>query len=428
VGHSIFVILHCRKTVSGSGRAGWLASVVFSCIALSGCITYSPHPEEQSRAAGRVKSLESDGIRVSSVVLRDEEAAAVYGAPLGRLGVRAIWLRIENDTDQQLHLLPSSLDQEFFSRNEAAYRFHSIFRPGLNRKISEHFRDLAIKVEIGPRGHEEGYLLVNRHRGGRHLPVELLAHQSLRRFDFFFSLPDGTFDFEDVPVEHLYDGKHIRALNRPQLRTWAEALPCCTNNRAGTAAGDPVNVLIVAAPDVLLGALARSGWAFTEHTRPKTVVESIQSMLLGRPEWHFPVSHLYLFARHQDLAMQRPRGSIPQRNHMRIWRAPVSHDGKPVWAIQLSRDIGIKPTWHSPFLLTHVIDPEVDEDRAYLLELLLRSQSVHAWGYVDGVGQSTSDAPASNLTGDPYVTDGRRLVIELSEHPVAIAEARYITW
>ena len=93
-----------------------------------------------------------------------------------------------------------------------------------------------------------------------------------------------------------------------------------------------------------------------------------------------------------------------------------------------SRDIGIKPTWHSPFLLTHVIDPEVDEDRAYFLELLLRSQSIKTWGYVDGVGESTQEAQARNLTGDPYVTDGRRLVIELSEQPVAINASRFVEW
>ena len=52
---------------------------------------------------------------------------------------------------------------------------------------------------------------------------------------------------------------------------------------------------------------------------------------------------------------------MPQRNHMRIWLAPVRYQGHPVWVAQLSRDIGVKPTWHSPFLMTHVIDPEIDE-------------------------------------------------------------------
>jgi hypothetical protein len=70
--------------------------------------------------------------------------------------------------------------------------------------------------------------------------------------------------------------------------------------------------------------------------------------------------------------------------------------------------------------LTHVIDPEVDEDRAYLLELLMRTQSVAAYGYVDGVGEATAEAPKFNLSEDPYRTDGRRLVIVLAKDPVPI--------
>ena len=124
--------------------------------------------------------------------------------------------------------------------------------------------------------------------------------------------------------------------------------------------------------------------------------------------------------------MQRPRGSIPQRNHMRIWLAPVTLNGSKVWVAQLSRDIGVKPTWHSPFLFTHVIDPEVDEDRSYLLETLMRSQSVKAYGYVHGVGEATLEAPKFNLTEDPYRTDGRRMILVISENPVPINEVTVI--
>jgi hypothetical protein len=106
--------------------------------------------------------------------------------------------------------------------------------------------------------------------------------------------------------------------------------------------------------------------------------------------------------------------------------APVRYQGHPVWVAQLSRDIGVKPTWHSPFLMTHVIDPEIDEDRAYLLELLMRSQSVASFGYVDGVGAATRDDPRYNLTGDPYRTDGRRLLIVIAEDPVPIDEVEHI--
>lgn len=366
---------------------------------------------------------EQDGLSVTAIVLEDEEAEKIYGVNLGGMGIRAIWLRIQNNTDQALHLLPTSLDLDYFSQNEAAYRFHSAFKPDQNQRISEHFHSLAIRKDLAAGKTTEGYVLVNRHRGGRYLIVELMGDSSLKRFDFMFTLPDGTFDFESVDFEQLASEQD---LDLASLKAWAESLPCCTMNEKGDAFGDPVNLILVGDANYLLGALTRSGWAFTEKVAPKAVWETVKSTLLGAPEWNFPVSPLYLFGRHQDFAMQRPRGSIPQRNHMRVWQTPVKFNGTTVWAAQLSRDIGVKPTWHSPFLFTHVIDAEVDEDRSYLLEILMRSQSVEAYGYVGGVGAATIEAPKHNLTNDPYRTDGRRLMLIVAKDPVPIHEVRVI--
>ena len=55
-----------------------------------------------------------------------------------------------------------------------------------------------------------------------------------------------------------------------------------------------------------------------------------------------PVSPLYLFDRQQDLALQKIRGTVDERNHLRLWLAPVRVNGKSVWVGQISRDIGVK--------------------------------------------------------------------------------------
>ena len=400
--------------------------LALSLFLAAGCVTFSPDDTWHEPHRDRAQVASEGGVSVSAIVLDDDEAERIYGVSLGRLGIRAVWLSVRNDTNETLHLLPSSLDLDYFSQNEAAYRFHSMFRPEQNKRISSHFHDLAIEKDLEPGRVSEGYVLVNRHRGGRYLVVELLGDETLRRFDFTFTLPDGTFDYEAVDLEALYSADEQREVGLQGLRDWARRLPCCTTNEEGDRFGDPLNVLFVGTTDELMGALTRSGWAFTERTRAVAAWESIKSTMFGSPEWNFPVSPLYVLGRHQDFAMQRPRGSIPQRNHMRIWLSPLRYDGRPVWIGQLSRDIGIKPTWHSPFLLTHVIDPEVDEDRAYLLEILMRSQSVEAYGYVEGVGAATAENPKYNLAGDPYRTDGRRLVIILSQDPVAIDDVAHL--
>jgi LssY C-terminus len=137
---------------------------------------------------------------------------------------------------------------------------------------------------------------------------------------------------------------------------------------------------------------------------------------------------MYLFGRRQDLAFQKARGTIHQRNHMRLWLSPFTYEGKPVWVGQISRDIGVRLTWQSPFFTTHKIDPEVDESRDYLVEDVLASETLERLAYVKGVGSAPPAAPRPNLTADPYFTDGLRAVMFLSAVPVAAEEVSYIRW
>jgi hypothetical protein len=156
--------------------------------------------------------------------------------------------------------------------------------------------------------------------------------------------------------------------------------------------------------------------------------KTVGSFLFGGRYRYSPVSPLYVYGRSQDIALQKVRGTIHERNHLRLWLSPFTYQDKPVWVGQISRDIGVRFTSRSPFLTTHKIDPDVDETREYLLQDILASQSLGAFAYVSGVGAALRDAPRANLTGDPYFTDGLRLVLFLGDKPIDIAEVDYIEW
>jgi hypothetical protein len=141
-----------------------------------------------------------------------------------------------------------------------------------------------------------------------------------------------------------------------------------------------------------------------------------------------PVSALYLLGRRQDMALQKARGTIHQRNHMRLWLSPYSYQGRNVWIGQISRDIGFRFTTASPFLTTHKIDPDVDDSRDYLIEDLAEVGAIQALAYVKGAAVSTVEHPAHNLTGDPHYTDGLRVVIFLPSEPVPIEQVDFIKW
>ena len=102
--------------------------------------------------------------------------------------------------------------------------------------------------------------------------------------------------------------------------------------------------------------------------------------------------------------------------------------GPPVFAADWRDNLHIGVRLTSKTLVTHKIDPDVDESREYLVQDLVRSQYVRRIGYVAGVGPAGIRSPRFNYTGDPYWTDGLRMVIEISDQPVPVSEVETFTW
>ena len=250
----------------------------------------------------------------------------------------------------------------------------------------------------------------------------------MRRFGFPLRTPDGHFDFEDLDPAAIYPGFARRDLDEDELRKRLEELPCCATNQSGERAGDPLNIVLIGKPSQVMAALSHSGWSFTHRIDWTTIRREISAAVAGSRYPNAPVSDLYVFDRSQDLAFQRARFTLAQRNHMRLWLAPYTFKGLSVWVGQVSRDIGVKVTTRSPTLTTHIIDPLVDEARQYVLESLLIRHRIEAFTFVPGAPVATLEQPARNLTDDPYITDGMRLVVVVAEEPVRTEQIRNLGW
>jgi hypothetical protein len=137
---------------------------------------------------------------------------------------------------------------------------------------------------------------------------------------------------------------------------------------------------------------------------------------------------LYFFGRQQDFARQKPRHDIHERNHLRLWYSPLRYQGKPVFVGQVSRDIGVRFTAKVWPPVTHKIDPDIDEARHALIEDLIFSQMLVKVGFVKGVGPARPSMPRTNLTGDPYFTDGYRTVLILGRGPLALDQVQALDW
>jgi hypothetical protein len=149
------------------------------------------------------------------------------------------------------------------------------------------------------------------------------------------------------------------------LRHYAKSWRSCTvalPNKVGNTNGDPLNIVVVGHGIDALFAFIERGWRLDEPFDLHGTYRTIRAFLFGSEYLNAPVSPLYVFGRQQDVALQKARDTVSQRNHLRLWLAPFTIDGLQVWVGQISRDIGIKLTTQSWYLTTHLISPEVDQD------------------------------------------------------------------
>jgi hypothetical protein len=440
-------MLEARTRVAAS-RIGLFAMLV---LALAGCATtFAPERLATPDELRDARSKTIGDVSVSVSILTDEQARKQFGVDFARHDLQALWMSVRNGSDRRLWFIRNSLDPDFYSAEEAALLVQGDVPRDARQQLHQYFRDESIRVQLAPQTVTEGFVFLPRVEGGRYVDIRLQGDAYLEgseerdavanagtaparparelRFDFALPLPDGDFDYERLDPARTYAGQDLPSLSLDELRVALEQLPCCATDAGGQHEGDPLNFVIVGESQDLLNSLSRSGWSFTHRIDFRTVRREVGAAIGGTAYPVAPVSSLYVFGRKQDVALQRARRSISQRNHMRLWMAPFRCEEHPVWIGQVSRDIGVKITPKSPTLTTHVIDPQVDATREYLLHSLIAAGFVDRFGFVKGSAAGTPAQPRMNLTGDPYHSDGMRLVIMLSPEPRPPDEIRSLRW
>ena len=406
-----------------------LQALLLGALLSGGCATFDPQPIDVTAGPGEIHRARLHGVDVSAALLSDAQAERLYGVDLGAVGLQAIWLRVENRSPRAYWLLVSALDPNYYPPGEAAALFQPAYAEREERAIVRRFRELAIPLKTSAGSVNEGYVIAPRHEGGRYVIVKLLGGDGLLDFGFPITLPDGEFDFEKLQVRQIYQDRQLPDIDMEQLRERLQDLPCCVTNEAGDRTGDPLNLVLIGDTPDLLSAASRAGWSFTHRVTFDSVRRTIGAAISGAAYPVAPVSPLYLLGRQQDVALQRPRSTIVHRNHLRLWLAPFQFEGRSIWIGQVSRDVAIKATAESNTLTTHVIDPNVDEAREHLLQSLLVAGAVDRFGFVEAMQPVPRETPRSNLTSDPYFTDGLRLVIMLpQDRSVPIENATFLEW
>lgn len=320
---------------------------------------------------------------------------------------------------------PAAVDANYFAPLELVYQFqHDYLSP---------WADALRRSELPqylPAGQERsGFIFTNLAVGTKPLSVALVGPGHPPRFEFNIPVPGVPLDYQSVDFQSLHAAETLVSLEDEEaLRAALRQLPCCTTSADSQRHGDPLNVIILSQWERLIATFVRSGWDETEASTPGAMWRASIAFASQRSYRHTLFSPLYVFGRHQDLGLQKSRQTISVRNHLRLWMTPLRFRETPVWVGTISRDVGVRLTLRTWPPVTHTIDPNLDEARTYLLEDLILNQGVEAVGFVEGVGVSPTSEPRRNLTGDPYFTDGVRVVLMLAEHPTPPASVRLLRW
>ena len=363
---------------------------------------------------------------VEAAALGAAESEARFGFALNRINVQPVWVRIENGSANPQWVFPVGIDPDYFPPYEVARRASAF--PGQDAdEIFRRLNKVHLRHYIPPGLVAVGFVYAHSDEGMKAFDVELHGPKDVHKFHFVVPVPGLPSDYFDFDLDAILAGAEVRDLSLPELRDWLVAQDCCPTSRDGRK-GDPLNVAFVGSLRSLRGALISRGWDVTAPISNASLWRMASAFLFGSRYRYAPISPLYVYGREQDLAFQKARTVIDERNHMRIWLAPVTHEGKPVWIGQVSRDIGVKLTGKLWPPVTHVIDPDVDEARFFVLQDMMGGQSLSRLGFTSIRPSREVGEPYRNAEGDPYFTDGVRAVFFVSDAPVDPPEVEILDW
>jgi len=177
--------------------------------------------------------------------------------------------------------------------------------------------------------------------------------------------------------------------------------------------GDMVNVLIVGTEDQLEQVFSTAGWVKVDKTVRATAMNAILESLEKKDYLTMPMSVLYLFDRPQDygFAHAEPVRVAMSRNHLRVWKSPYEVQGRPLWCVAATHDVGFERDQRNNGI-THKIDPSIDGEREYVNGTLSGTGMVVQREHVTPPDPLTT---AKTATGGEFHSDGKILVLVLKD-------------
>ena len=175
--------------------------------------------------------------------------------------------------------------------------------------------------------------------------------------------------------------------------------------------GDMVNFAVVGTQQQVQSALEAANWHLADTNNRESAVKAVIQTYQKKDYLEMPMSQLKLFGRFQDFGYEQAEAFsvVASRHHFRLWKAPFTFQGEPVWVGAGTHDIGFEKDQRNG-KITHKIDPAVDIERDNVGASLQKAGKAKSMFYYL---PSNPVQEAKNATGGSYHSDGRLLLVFL---------------
>jgi hypothetical protein len=205
--------------------------------------------------------------------------------------------------------------------------------------------------------------------------------------------------------------RQLSDYERRELSRIAALMPYRTRTPTSGRSSDLTNLLFIGSRDQIVTAFDAAGWTQPNARSFRDRINWIRAAGELRGDRAAPMSMLLLNGAGPDMAWEKGLNDVSKRHHIRVWKAAGTWRGREMWIGAATRDIDFA-YWRPGNRLSHKIEENVDQERDKVAYDLAFSSCGNILDWTD-----RPDAPrfASNATGDPIVTDGRMVAIELND-------------
>jgi hypothetical protein len=383
--------------------------VAIACSGLAACGGTSFRPESMQSVdfQSRAQTQDDGDLTVRAAVPGPDETRRLFGVPLYDRSIQPVWLEVENRGPVPVRFAPTGIDDDYFSPVEVAYIHRGGFSKRARAAMERYYHDAAMDRFVEPGERESGFVFTNARPGTKAFNVDLFGpKRNDYSFTFFIDVPGFIPDHAEVNFAGLYTEDQVTELDEAGLRGGLDVLPRYTTDAAGTAPGEPVNVVFIGHGPDLRAALLRSDWQETAASSKSGGSPASQSR--------------HLFGRRADAVLRKARGKN-DRNELRIWLAPMRVNGHPVWLAQVTHQL--------PGLFGIVSqDPDIDDARYYLLQSFWYGQSLAQLARRASIEPVPVSESVFGFKRRDYFTDGYQLVLWPSADPVSLLEVVRLQW